>query len=246
MSQLVTIINDCLDDNARTRQVARYHGLLENISTNFCGVESSLKAQGDLIDTIDAYKDAPGIISINVALRGNKEKYLNGIPFCFCRLGKLLILGTPNCFPLAKKLGLFSKVYETDVFEVCSKFLDHDEALRISNSQFRSFEYLPYLAKWLSEGEDVPAKEVDVEDFGEKNFVWRVDNFGNCKTTLIENESHFMKDLEFYERLADVPKDGKPALTRGSSGFGEKRFLEIIVQNESASDKLGLKVGSII
>lgn len=249
----LTIISDCRDEQARARQVIRYQSLLGSATTNFVGVSNDIEASGNLIDVIDAYGNADGIIVSNVAPRGNKEKYQNGIPFCFHRFKNLWIIGTPNCFSLAKKLKLFSKTFKTDVFEVCRKFLSEKEALLIANSQFRSFEYLPYLVKWITEGKDIPKTEIIIENFGYKNFVWCVDCFGDCKTTTISplavdpyksSTKYSYLDVEFYERLADVPKNKLPVLTRGSSGYGSKRFIEIVIQNKSAADILGLKIGS--
>lgn len=246
MLKTLTIISDCRDDNARARQEIRYKSLIGDVAPIFIGVESDLEAAGNLIDAIDAHKGNAGVIIVNVAPRGNKEKYPNGIPFCYHRFGELIIIGTPNCFSLAKKLGLFQTTNETDVLTACSKFLPEEEALRISQSQFRSYEYLPYLAKWLLDEQDVPAQEFKIEDFGTENFVWEVDCFGNCKTTMLSesDKSDKYKDLKFYERLADVPKDGTPALTRGSSGYGDNRFIEIVIQREPVNKKLGLEIGS--
>lgn len=53
--------------------------------------------------------------------------------------------------------------------------------------------------------------------------------------------------FKFYERLKDVP-DGKTAIYIGSSGIGNKRFLEIATQNRkgSAAKTLNLRVGKEI
>jgi len=246
MTKILTIISDCRDENAKTRQEIRYSYLIPGITTKFIGVEDDLEASGNLIDAIDAYKDSPGIIVVNVAPRSSKEKYPNGIPFCFHQFGELLIVGTPNCFELANKLGLFSKTNETDVLDVCSKFLPNEEAKRISESQFRSYEYLPLLVKWILESKKIPAKEIDIPLFGKESLVWHIDNFGNCKTTALslKDLSRF-SEIRFFERLTDVPEDGKPAIIRGSSGYGE-RFLELVIKRDNASRRLGIGVGSIV
>lgn len=243
----ITIISDCKDDNARGRQQSRYQALLGDSNQVFIGASTDLQAQGELIDAIDARKGEPAIIVVNVAPRGNKEKYPNGIPFCFHKLGDMVIIGTPNCFPLAKKLGMFGKTFQTDILEVCSKFLPEAEAKRIAESQFRSFEYLPYLAKWIKEGKEIPCVEMDIEDFGDENFVWGIDCFGNCKTTATDKMSlNNYANLPYFERLTDVPKNKEPALTKGSSGYADNRFFEIVIQRESASNLLDLKVGSVV
>ncbi len=247
----ITIISDCQDDNARTRQQSRYQALLGNsVQSLFIGANTDLQAQGELIDAIDSRKGQPAIIIVNIAPRGNKKKYPNGIPFCFHQFGKITIIGTPNCFSLAKKLKMFSTTFQTDVSEVCSKFLSKREAKRVSESQFRSYEYLPYLAKWISEGKNIPSIEIEIADFGKENFIWGVDCFGNCKTTSIGKwvnlDKYTLLDMDFFERLADVPKNRIPAFVRGSSGYRSKRFLEVMIQEKSASQCLGLKVGTVV
>lgn len=246
MTKILTIISDCLDENAKTRQEIRYSSLIPNITTKFIGATDDIGANGNLVDAIDAYKGAPGIIVVNVAPRGGKEKYPNGIPFCFHQFGELLIVGTPNCFELSYKLGLFSKTNETDVLTVCSKYLPEAEAQRIAESQFRSYEYLPLLVKWILESKKIEAKEISITPFSKESVVWHIDNFGNCKLTAIDQAelSKFSK-MRFFERLTDVPEDGQPAIIRGSSGYKE-RFLELVVKRGNASRKLGLGIGSIV
>jgi len=245
----ITIISDCADANARSRQEIRYKALLgNNTNLNFVGVNHELEAGGCLIDALDAYNGTEGIIIVNVAPRGTKEKYPNGIPFSFTKVGDITVIGTPNCFSLAKKLGFISEISETDVYTVCAQFLEEGEAKRISESQFRSFEYLPHLANWIYQGKEINANKGEVYDFGNENFVWYVDCFGNCKTTIVYEEgldfkSHTTLTYDVIERLTDVPKDGKAYLTKGSSGFKDKRFVEVVVQRQPASKVLNLEVG---
>jgi hypothetical protein len=247
----VTIISDCADSNAKGRQEIRYKSLMGgNANLNFIGVSHDLEASGCLVDALDAYQDNPGIIVVNVAPRGNKDKYPNGIPFCFAKVGNVTIVGTPNCFSLAKKLGLMSEIFETDVYDVCKQFLPEEEAKRISESQFRSYEYLPHLTNWIFQGKNVKANSGLIHDFGADDFVWYVDCFGNCKTTIVYQHNQDLRtsasDYDFVPRLADVPKDGKPYFIKGSSGHKNQRFIEIVVQNKSASSILNLKVGDRI
>ncbi len=254
----ITIISDCADANARSRQEIRYKALLGNTTNiTFIGINNDLGAKGELeasgcfIDALDAYNDTEGIIVVNVAPRGAKERYPNGIPFCFGKIGKITVIGTPNCFTLAKKLGLISEISETDVYTVCVQFLPEAEAKRISLSQFRSFEYLPHLTNWIYQGKEINAKNGEVYDFGDENYVWYVDCFGNCKTTIVCEEgseftNHTTLPYEFIERLTDVPKDGKGYFTKGSSGYKDKRFVEIVVQRQPASKILNLEVGTKI
>lgn len=82
--------------------------------------------------------------------------------------------------------------------------------------------------------------------------IWWVDAWGNCKTTMLPEDVKFevgstistnVGELTCYERLKDVPAN-ETAIIIGSSGLGSKRFLEIVVQGNSAADKFNLKSGS--
>jgi S-adenosylmethionine hydrolase len=84
--------------------------------------------------------------------------------------------------------------------------------------------------------------------------VWLVDNFGNCKTTILPEEIGFEEGKKIqtrfgmatqYRQLRSVP-DGELALTIGSSGYGENRFVELVIQGKSASALLKIKVGDVI
>lgn len=243
---IITVISDCRGSNDSNRQILRYRSLF-GVSPIFIPAEHELEAAGNLVDAIDASKPQPlsKIFVVNVAPRGNKEHYPNGIPFCFSRTSNGIIIGTPNCFSLAKKLGLLSKVYETDVYKVCCRFGTKYHAKKIANSQFRSLEYLPLLADWLHQGSEVPSQEFEAKDL-KGDFIWLVDEFGNCKTTVFSSERESCPGLSkysFVENLADVPRNGKPYVTIGSSGWGNRRFCEIVIQRQNASDALGLKIG---
>lgn len=247
----LTVINDCHDGNALARQLIRYQSILGCPPPTFIGVNSEFEAQGNLIDVIDAHRGTSGIIVVNVAPRGDTKKYPNGSPFCYHKFGALTIIGTPGCFSLAKRLGLFEKTKETDVYETSKCFLGEKEARRISNSQFRSYEYLPHLASWVTDVSKYPtSKEVEIVDqYGGKNFIWEIDNFGNCKTTATAYDEFAgtkFGTYKFYERLADVPNDATPAIICGSSGHNEARFLEIVIQKGNAGAVLKLSIGDIL
>jgi hypothetical protein len=49
--------------------------------------------------------------------------------------------------------------------------------------------------------------------------------------------------LPCYERLKDIP-DGYVALTVGSSGMEQKRFIEIMQQGGSSAESLGVVSGT--
>jgi hypothetical protein len=71
-----------------------------------------------------------------------------------------------------------------------------------------------------------------------------IDNFGNCKTTLLETEADMHPtSIARFARLKDVPND-TPALIAGSSGIPGKRFLELVVQGGNAAQHFSLTLGS--
>ncbi|GEM_PF-1449009 len=51
--------------------------------------------------------------------------------------------------------------------------------------------------------------------------------------------------LSVYRRLKDVPNGGLAVIV-GSSGLGERRFLEIVVQGGNAGKQLDIKPGDNI
>lgn len=250
-------ITDCQGSNAQLRLNLRINSLFPNGKVEHTGVSSPLEASGNIIDSLDAVRPGnPSIIMANIAprgeIKGKERKNPNGAPFSFAYFQKSIIIGTLESFSLLKKFGFVSHVNQTDVLTVCRKFLDEEEAQRIANSQFRSYEYLPLLAKWLWKKKNVPYKKIKIPDI-KGNYIWCTDRFTddpkekvNCKTTALnksEIKNSVLQKLPFHERLADVPK-GKAAIVRGSSGYKERRFLEIVVQGGSAAKTFNLKVGS--
>lgn len=246
------------------RQATRASSLF-NSDVSTVGIESfkDLEGAGNIIDVMDAAYGAPGIIMCNIAPRhGRGKKWPNGTPFGFFRYKETLIVSTVDGHPmsLAKKFGLIDTAYVTDLPTVIDhmiskgKFREEYREM-VVKSQFRSFDYMPRLAKWLWDGEDVPADVFPMDQIPDApHAVWWVDNFGNCKTTMLPEEVGFehgkkvqtkIGELTCYARLKDVPND-EEALIVGSSGFGQKRFLEVVIQGKSAADKFGLSSGSVL
>ncbi|MBI5369937.1 SAM-dependent chlorinase/fluorinase [Candidatus Uhrbacteria bacterium] len=100
---------------------------------------------------------------------------------------------------------------------------------------------MPRVAAYLFIGNTLKGAKLSIEHIPDApSAIWWIDNFGNCKTTLLQEDirsknrfSTKFKELCYFERLKDVP-DKVPALILGSSGLGEKRFLEVVVQGGSA------------
>ena len=80
------------------------------------------------------------------------------------------------------------------------------------------------------------------------------DCFGNCKTSLLPKDVGFAEgkaletkfgSLPCIRRLADVP-DNEAAIIIGSSGCGDKRLLELVIQGDSAAKRFGISIGARI
>ncbi len=250
----VTVITDCYDDNARGRQTTRLTTLFK-LPINFIGVNSDLEAAGNLIDTLDAAGDTNGIIIVNVAPRHkDAKKWENGTPFGYFYYKNILVISSIDglTLSLVKKFNLVTEINLMDISSVLKSLLSEniiDQTLykHVVHTQFRSFEFLPRVAKWLSNGINIPIENYFLENVNEcPNTIWWIDNFGNCKTTLVKQElDQINLKLNYYDRLNLVPDD-EVAIITGSSGINQNRFLEIVAQGKSAKDILNLKLGQEI
>lgn len=250
----LTLINDSRDDNSMARQATRLSALID-IPVNTIGVSSDLEAAGNLVDILDAGLGQTGAVLVNVAPRQGKVRE-NGSPFAYFFYNDTLVVGTVDgyIYSLAKKFQITPHIDLLDMSEVLNKLghkfgiSEHKQA-RVKASQFRSLEFIPYVAKWLLSGESVPSQKLPIERIPDAPMsVWWIDAFGNCKTTIIPAEIQFSAgkkiptkfgELKCHLTLKDVP-DGEAALVIGSSGFENNRFLEIVVQGGNASAKLGI------
>jgi len=261
----VTIINDCHDPVTMNRQVVRAATFFPstNISTVAVGNYADLEASGAIIDTLDAAMDDPGIILVNVAPRhGKAKKWENGTPFGHIQYQNTHIFTTVDgaTLSLIHKYGLSETIEVYDIPEVLDAMIKQGELkehLRapITNTQFRSFEFLPRVANWYMQKLVIPHELHKLSDFLQAPLaVWYIDNFGNCKTTAwvgdIDHKAlHKITtrwgELMCYERLKDVP-NGEPGIIIGSSGYRDKRFIEIVVQGNSAATHFNIHVGDQI
>lgn len=270
-TRFITIINDCFDENVKARLGTRVSSLF-GISPTIIGVGGNLvsnnshdpaeyQAAGCLIDTLDAANGEKGIILVNVANRhGKGKKWPNGTPFGYFYINDTLVISTIDglTLSLVKKLRLINSIQLLDIPEVANKMAEDKIisvvlAMQIINTQFRSFEFQPRVAKWLVDGITVPAASYALSNVPQvKSAIWYVDNFGNCKTTILPKEIEFEngKDIntnlgvfKCFTRLRDVP-DGNKALILGSSGYKNKRFIELVIQGKSAAKEFGLTPSS--
>lgn len=260
----VTVINDCRDENTMGRQATRIATLFPQISVATVGIGwSEIEGAGNLIDMLDASGGEEGIILANVAPRhGRGKKWPNGTPFGYFWYKKTLIVSTiaEQMLSLVKKFGIAENLQLTDVPTVVDAMIAKgklNNALRdrIAKSQFRSFDYMPRLARWVWEKETIPAEVYSFAEVADiEPCVWWIDNFGNCKTTILPEEIAFadgkkvktkIGEITCYTHLKDVPNDAV-GLTIGSSGLDNKRFVELVVQGKSVAEKFGLKPGDTI
>lgn len=254
LAMFVTVINDCRDANALVRQSIRLQAAF-GCGVSAAGVENDLEAAGNLIDALDAARGAEGFILVNVAPRnGRARRWSNGSPFCMFSYGSTTVLSSVDgrTLSLAKRLGALTDVRLLDLPRVLfwaagRRRITKEEVARIERTQFRSFEFLPLCATWTAEGEELPSEPLDTALVEEApDAVWWVDNFGNCKTTVPAREAGnaplAIGDAlaPRHARLKDVP-DGALACVVGSSGLGQDRFLEIVVQGGDAAGRLGAR-----
>jgi hypothetical protein len=259
---VLTLITDCADGNARGRQESRLQALFGQQPSSFIPIPgtlddaATLEASGNIVDVLDAVGESEAVVLANVAPRsGEEHKWGNGTPFGYFRYKNALVCTTisGSMLALPKKLGLIDAYHVFDMEKtlesmVAGGMIDTAEAVRIAASQFRSFDFLPRVAHWLHGGGAVvttPLALSELRDAGAR--VWTIDNFGNAKTTLCNNElpkgatvlETRFGTLPVVRSLKDVP-DGTAAVTVGSSGIGQCRFLEIVVQGKRAASVVGL------
>src|SRR5258706_13070123 len=163
----ITIINDCRDGNTMGRQATRAAVLFGGAPITTVGIGwNELEGAGNLIDMLDGSDGQEGVILANVAPRhGRGKKWPNGTPFGYFYYGKTLIVATKagQMLSLAKKFSVASSLRLTDVATVVDEMikkgkLDSSLRERIVKSQFRSYDYMPSLAKWIMDGEEIPSE----------------------------------------------------------------------------------------
>lgn len=258
----VTIINDCRDANAFGRQATRAASLF-GCTVNPLAVVNDLEAAGNLIDALDASEGRSGVILVNVAPRhGAAKRWPNGTPFGWFRYGDTVVVASVDgrTLSLVKKLGIADEIRVFDIPEVMAaaaahRLLPAETAAYVVSTQFRSFEFLPRVARWLTQGYELPSSGLAIGEIADApDAVWWVDNFGNCKTTILPGDIDAFRDadalaglasLPHYDRLKDVP-DGESAFVTGSSGHGSDRFIEVVIQGGNASQRFGLRSGKTL
>lgn len=271
-----TIINDCLDGNAVGRQSSRVAALLGvtpsfvgvggSLAHDNLFDAAELEAAGCLIDVLDATDGAEGLVLVNIANRhGKGKRWPNGTPFGYFRHGKTVVVSSVDgcVLSLVKKVGIAQQIGVMDIPSVMNYLLQvgvvsREVVERSESTQFRSFDFTPRVGTYLVTRDGVPCEKIgfDNADFLQDVplCAWYVDNFGNVKTAALVSDVGFvagrMLDTVFgevrcYDRLKDVPH-GETGLIVGSSGIGDKRFIEFVVQGKSAAKEYSIVVGDEI
>ncbi len=256
----VTIINDCKDDNARSRQESRVASHLA-APISFIGVDSDLEAGLQLIDILDATEGRPGLILVNVAPRGgHTTKWENGTPFAYCRYGETLIISSVDGYALSG-LKHFTDLTEVHLLDTHSAaevmcaagFINEATAAYIPLTQFRSFDFIPRAGVFMLQGNTLPSEPYvlcNVPDLPPT--IWHIDSFGNCKTTLTPEDVDTSTAIitrfgtfTFIKQLRNLP-DTTDGIIRGSSGLGETRLLELMTQRGNFAERHQAKIGDDI
>ncbi len=251
-----TIINDCRDDNARGRQESRIASLLDT-GISFIGVESDLEAGMQLIDVLDATEGRKGLVLVNVAPRGgHTRKWENGTPFGYFWYQDTLVIASIDGYVLSaiKQLNLAEDISLIDTRSgseamLNARFISPSVATQIPHTQFRSFDFIPRVGAFILKGGNVPVEKYSLSEIPDlPKAIWSIDNFGNCKTTMTVRDitpgvtlTRF-GDLPFHDLLKDVP-DNTASLIKGSSGIGDNRFVELVIQRGNFAAGNNAKIG---
>lgn len=174
--------------NARFRQEARVASLIDG-HISFAGVRNDLEAAGCLVDGLDAIGGKEGLILVNVAPRhGEAKKWANGSPFVHFYYQNIAVLASSGGFTLslAKKLGCLGPIFQLNILKFIPKMA--------RDSQFRSFDFLPYLSRDIIDDKVVSVvsdfiPDTEIPDPGKT--IWYIDCFGNAKTTLLKEDVNF-------------------------------------------------------
>lgn len=262
----IAYITDCRDANTVGRLKTRVATYFPGSNVVLVGVKDDIEAAINMVDMVDAFEGRPGIILGNVARREGserKQKWANGTPFGHFKLHNIDFFTTIDGHILSLLERLTGEKITVEVYDIPATVpnmgLDEVVQERIINTQFRSFDYLPRLAAAIVGGMELEPTE-HWSDVPEMDYaVCWVDSFGNLKTNMLAEdidfkvgkevllrvEGHKQFRLPCYERLKDIPDD-YVAMTLGSSGLGEKRFIEIMQQGKSAAASLGIGSGTKI
>lgn len=270
----LTIINDSRDQNAFGRQQTRAISLFGCAVTTVGVRDDLEAAGNlvDILDAGEGHEGVV-LVNVAPRQKNGKKsehgsvgfvgtevlKKENGSPFGYFWHGKTLVVSSIDgvTLSLVKKLGIADQINVLDIAATGKALVEKgiisaEVADCMATTQFRSYEFLPRVAQWIANGEPIVSVGESLLAPEIPKAVWWIDSFGNAKTTLLSGDVPFVEGKEIQTcfgsllcvtSLKDVP-DGVAAIVIGSSGIGDRRFLEIFVQGESAAERFGLICGS--
>jgi len=241
-----------------------------NMQAGVVKVSTDIEAAGNIIDQLDASDQNPTIIIANIAPRTNHSWWLknskgqfniyeNGTSFCYFWVKNKLIISTIDGLTLAlvKKINITSNINVIDIRKTLSimhknNLITSYQKNYISNSQFRSFDFIPRVVELLLKKINPISKKLSITKIPDcPNAIWWIDNFGNCKTTLFKKDIIISKDgkiqtkfgqFPFFSHLSKIPSS-MTAIVEGSSGVGESVFLEFLTQGKNTAKQYSIKIG---
>lgn len=254
----IQFFTDCTDTNATSRVSA--HLVARTQHQVFIGPISFWQEGAlNILNVLEVWADADSrgnIVVGNFSPRTETE-WQNGAPFCFTLIDGNLVVANPKCFALLIESGLCSSgdIFQTDVKEVCSKFLSDIKAEEIASTQFRSLWYVARLIQWIIEDKGIPCKPLNTKKHVpkvSKSTIFLIDNFANIKLSisaevlesLIGTNSMMKIDRReyiippIYSRLSEIPKGGIGFVT-GSGGD----FCELQINGGRAGDYFSATIG---
>jgi hypothetical protein len=260
-----TIINDCTDDNAKGRQETRVSSITGG-PVNYVGLTAPealdadtnrMQAAGHLIDQLDAFDDRPGVLCVHIAPRhanGESGHTANGSQYGYFWYKNVIVVTSMegSTLSLVKKLGLADTVRALDVGQTLRSMhkkglVSKDEIEKTKHTQFKSFEYLPRIGAFLlKEGKTAGVDHrIDTVEDAPRG-VWFVDNFGNCKTTLVAEEFGFSSAITAAELKAqqEAERNGTRVgpLTHVQTKFGLLPLYRRLA--DAPQGQLALTIGS--
>lgn len=262
----VAIVSDC-GGQAMSRMMVRVNALMPGARCIAFESACLIEASGNIVDALDAFSPhTTGAILCNSAPRKDARE-TNGSAIVAGSVGLITLISTAGALGLVRKLVPNLMVRKLNVNAFLSQCVKTDR----HTFNFRGLEVIPHILKHMHYYNDKGS--FLFQDFFEPfdqfpavdSCVWHVDTIGghptNLKLTILRDEckgfekghtarvlfpkSGASHEIPCFERLTDIPT-GSLGLYEGSSGLGNRRFLEIAVMGGSAAKELGVRAGDPI
>ncbi|MEK7170047.1 MAG: hypothetical protein AAB767_02045 [Patescibacteria group bacterium] len=239
----------------------------------FVGINHELEASFNMVNILKTFRHGKrGGIAVNGAPRSGTVKNGIDFGYFRHDEAWVVTTTGPTTLFLPCFLGVTKDIRVLDTektvdFLIEQGFISPDDRDDIIQSQFRSSVFSPAVLAYLLEHGEIPHTLQPIvpgedalweKDGGMFGRVCWIDNFGNLKLSTPSREfdslapgttvpteivsGGFCAVLPYYPLLSMVP-DGRMAITRGSSGVGKYRLLEVVIKGGRAVDVLKFKVG---